>query len=93
MLKAAKDENPNLITKSSIMLGLGESDEEVLQTLKGISYIINKFSVKLINYLSITRFKRSWRRMRYTWTIYATDKTPFESGRICYSRKIQTLGR
>lgn len=51
MLKAAKEENPNLITKSSIMLGLGESDEEVLQTLKGISFIINNFSVKLINYL------------------------------------------
>lgn len=35
MLKAAKDENPNLITKSSIMLGLGETDDEVMQTMKG----------------------------------------------------------
>lgn len=32
-LKSAKSFQPNLITKSSIMLGLGESDEEVQQTL------------------------------------------------------------
>lgn len=35
MLKAAKTENPDLITKSSIMLGLGETDEEVRQTMEG----------------------------------------------------------
>uniref|UniRef100_A0A7E4W7I5 Lipoyl synthase, mitochondrial n=1 Tax=Panagrellus redivivus TaxID=6233 RepID=A0A7E4W7I5_PANRE len=33
MLEHAKKTNPSLITKSSIMLGLGESDEEVEQTL------------------------------------------------------------
>lgn len=36
VLKAAKDFNPDLLTKSSIMLGLGETDEEVLQTLKDL---------------------------------------------------------
>lgn len=35
VLTAAKEVNPDLITKSSIMLGLGETDEEVHQTLKG----------------------------------------------------------
>ncbi|XP_075234770.1 lipoyl synthase, mitochondrial isoform X2 [Lycorma delicatula] len=35
VLKAAKDRNPDLITKSSIMLGLGETDDEVYQTLLG----------------------------------------------------------
>ncbi|XP_056642005.1 lipoyl synthase, mitochondrial [Diorhabda sublineata] len=35
-LKAAKDFNSNLITKSSIMLGLGETDYEVEQTLKDL---------------------------------------------------------
>ena len=34
-LKHAKDVNPDVLTKSSIMLGLGESDEQILQTLKG----------------------------------------------------------
>lgn len=36
VLAAVKQINPNLFTKSSIMLGLGESDEEVLQTLNGM---------------------------------------------------------
>ena len=35
VLTAAKELNPDLITKSSIMLGLGETDEEVRQTLRG----------------------------------------------------------
>lgn len=39
VLEAAKSINPDLITKSSIMLGLGETDEEVEQTMKGIHSI------------------------------------------------------
>ncbi|KAG5897151.1 hypothetical protein JTB14_020880 [Gonioctena quinquepunctata] len=35
-LQAAKTFNPDLITKSSIMLGLGETDQEVEQTLKDL---------------------------------------------------------
>lgn len=36
VLKAAKQINSDLITKSSIMLGLGEKDEEIEQTLKDL---------------------------------------------------------
>ncbi|EDV40080.1 uncharacterized protein Dana_GF24134 [Drosophila ananassae] len=36
VLSEAKRFNPNLITKSSIMLGLGETDEEVENTLKDL---------------------------------------------------------
>lgn len=35
VLSKAKEFNPQLITKSSIMLGLGETDEQIEQTLKG----------------------------------------------------------
>jgi len=35
VLNKAKEFNPQLITKSSIMLGLGETDEQIEQTLKG----------------------------------------------------------
>lgn len=35
-LETAKEINPNLITKSSIMLGLGETDEQVEQTMKDL---------------------------------------------------------
>jgi lipoic acid synthetase len=37
VLKHAKEVKPSLVTKSSIMLGLGETDEEVLEALKGLA--------------------------------------------------------
>jgi lipoyl synthase len=40
ILRLVKDELPGIITKSSIMLGLGESKEEILQTLKGKNLIL-----------------------------------------------------
>ncbi|XP_049888178.1 lipoyl synthase, mitochondrial isoform X2 [Pectinophora gossypiella] len=36
VLATAKEVNPELVTKSSIMLGLGETDEQVEQTLKDL---------------------------------------------------------
>ncbi|SMN19571.1 similar to Saccharomyces cerevisiae YOR196C LIP5 Protein involved in biosynthesis of the coenzyme lipoic acid, has similarity to E. coli lipoic acid synthase [Maudiozyma saulgeensis] len=39
VLKRAKETVPTLLTKSSIMLGLGETDEQVMQTLKDLREI------------------------------------------------------
>lgn len=39
VLKHAKQVNPKLYTKTSLMLGLGEQDEEVLQTMKDLRAI------------------------------------------------------
>eukprot|EP01134_Creolimax_fragrantissima_P008171 CFRG8171T1 len=36
VLESVKKYNPKLVTKTSIMLGLGETDEEVMQTLKDL---------------------------------------------------------
>ena len=36
MLEHVKEVCPQLVTKSSIMLGCGESDHQVLQTLRGM---------------------------------------------------------
>lgn len=36
VLREAKNINPSLVTKSSIMLGLGETDEEIEQTMKDL---------------------------------------------------------
>jgi lipoic acid synthetase len=38
-LETAKEINPSLITKSSIMLGLGETDDQVEQTLKDLRQV------------------------------------------------------
>lgn len=39
VLKIVKEENPEIYTKSSIMLGLGETDEEVMQVLKDLKEV------------------------------------------------------
>ena len=36
VLARAKATNPKLVTKTSIMLGLGETDEDVLRTMKDL---------------------------------------------------------
>lgn len=40
VLQHAKTAVPGLVTKSSIMLGMGETDNEVLQTLKGTALVM-----------------------------------------------------
>ena len=42
VLEHVKDVKPDLITKTSVMLGLGERDEEVHQAMKGINTDINQ---------------------------------------------------
>lgn len=39
VLRVAKEAKEGLITKTSLMLGVGETDEEILQTLKGASVL------------------------------------------------------
>ena len=36
VLKKAKELNPNIITKSSIILGMGETDEEINKTFEDL---------------------------------------------------------
>ncbi|XP_043497280.1 lipoyl synthase, mitochondrial [Polistes fuscatus] len=74
VLKIAKEYNENLITKSSIMLGLGETDDEVEQTMKdlkdaGVNALTlgqymqpTKRHLKVIEYVTPSKFK-SWENM------------------------------
>lgn len=69
VLKAAKEFNPKLITKSSIMLGLGEQDSEVEQTMKdlknaGVDCVTlgqymqpTKRHLKVVEYVTPGKFK------------------------------------
>lgn len=69
VLKEAKHFNKNLVTKSSIMLGLGETDEEVEQTMKDLRYAgvecltlgqymqPTKRHLKVIEYVTPEKFK------------------------------------
>ncbi|XP_076178151.1 lipoyl synthase, mitochondrial [Ptiloglossa arizonensis] len=70
VLKTAKTLNPDLITKSSIMLGLGETDEEIEQTMKdlkdvGVAAVTlgqymqpTKRHLKVIEYVTPEKFKK-----------------------------------
>lgn len=40
VLEHAKAVRPSLVTKSSIMLGVGETDQQVLQTMNGMAIFI-----------------------------------------------------
>ncbi|XP_014486937.1 PREDICTED: lipoyl synthase, mitochondrial isoform X2 [Dinoponera quadriceps] len=74
VLKAAKKFNSNLITKSSIMLGLSETDDEVEQTMRdlrdaGVDALTlgqymqpTKRHLKVIEYVTPEKFK-SWENM------------------------------
>ena len=67
-LGRAKQMNPTIPTKSSIMIGLGETKEEVIETMDDL---------------------RATRCGHYdNWSIFATNKTPFESRKILESRGI-----
>ncbi|XP_046395078.1 lipoyl synthase, mitochondrial [Ischnura elegans] len=69
VLEAAKTFVPDLITKSSIMLGLGESDEQVMQALKdlrsaGVDCLTlgqymqpTKRHLKVVEYVTPAKFK------------------------------------
>ncbi|XP_057670896.1 lipoyl synthase, mitochondrial [Diorhabda carinulata] len=73
-LKAAKGFNSNLITKSSIMLGLGETDYEVEQTLKdlrenGVDCVTlgqymqpTKRHLKVVEYVTPAKFEQ-WEKV------------------------------
>lgn len=44
VLEHVKKYKPTMLTKTSIMLGLGETDKEVMTTMKGLSTLICCFS-------------------------------------------------
>jgi lipoic acid synthetase len=62
VLEHAKRHNPRVLTKSSLMLGLGETDEEILQTLDdlrdaGVDIVtLGQYLRPTVNHLPIERF-------------------------------------
>lgn len=70
VLQEAKNINPHLITKSSIMLGLGETDAEIEQTLKDLRQVsvdcltLGQYMqptvrhLKVIEYVEPSKFKQ-----------------------------------
>jgi|SRR5579871_5294751 len=73
---------PGIITKTSIMLGVGENDTQVEQTLKG------KISVDEDVYSRITQ---GGRRCSDIWTVHEADETTYEGRRVRHSREVRRM--
>ena len=58
VLKHVKRIQPNMVTKSSLMLGLGETDDEVLQAMKGKHYLIQINSLFSVNCFFLKKKKK-----------------------------------
>lgn len=62
VLEHAKRHNPKVLTKSSLMLGLGETDEEIAQTLDDLRAVgvdivtLGQYLRPTLNHLAIQRF-------------------------------------
>jgi lipoic acid synthetase len=62
VLEHAKRHNPKVLTKSSLMLGLGESEEEIAQTLEDLRAVsvdivtLGQYLRPTVNHLPIERF-------------------------------------
>jgi lipoic acid synthetase len=62
VLRAAKAHRPQVLTKSSLMLGLGETDAEILETLKdlrahGVDIVtLGQYLRPTLNHLGVERF-------------------------------------
>jgi lipoic acid synthetase len=62
VLEHAKKHNPKVLTKTSLMLGLGETDEEIAQTMDDLRAInvdiltLGQYLRPTVNHLSVQRF-------------------------------------
>jgi lipoyl synthase len=71
VLEHAKHHRPGVLTKSSLMLGLGESDEEIEATLAdlrtaGVDIVtLGQYLRPTVNHLAVERFVTPWEFDRY----------------------------
>jgi lipoic acid synthetase len=86
VLRTAKEAQPALITKTSIMLGLGETDEQLWETLRGM-VVFNSIWTLLIG----PRTSQEQRRRRHLRPIHATNEAPHGRSRIRYSRQVRAV--
>lgn len=71
LLKHAKGYRPDILTKTSLMLGLGETDEEILETMKDLRDInldivtLGQYLRPTVNHLAIERYVKPEEFDRY----------------------------
>ena len=89
VLEHAKAEGVR-VTKTSIMLGVGENEAQILETLRGTGCISNPIILSLLfltlDYSFLSRAQEGGRGRSHFWSIHAPDKAAYESGSLCRAR-------
>ena len=90
VLRQAKESKEGLITKTSIMLGLGETENKLWEALRGTcrrcrAGVSNMFADKY------SRASSCRRRRCNIWTVHAAHQTTYESPRVCHSRGLRDV--
>lgn len=84
-----------MVTKSSIMLGCGENDQQVLQTLRGEKNYtppVTKYQKLYAIFFSFCRSEEFRGRLCYTGPVHSTNQMASQSEGICATREVQVLG-
>lgn len=88
VLKRAKEVNDGLITKTSIMLGLGETEEQISDVLKGKS----RFHSSRATMLTIEcRVEEGRSRRGHIWTVYEAHEATYEGRGIRYTSRLRDV--
>ena len=94
VLRVAKESKPDLITKTSIMLGVGEEDADIVATLEGQFADSGwaRFATLMICD-TLRRVEEDRRRRRDVRAIHAAHKATHESSRLHPSGEVCALGQ
>lgn len=84
-VKAVRGEE-GIITKTSIMLGLGETEEEIWDTLRGEFFRCQ--NIMQLHTDSIARTEKGRRRRRHFRAVHAADQATSQGRAVCHARRI-----
>jgi lipoic acid synthetase len=89
VLKHVKDVKgkEGIITKTSIMLGLGETEEELWETLRGKFLYMSK-ALETMAADGDTRTEKGGRRCRHLWPVLAADQAPSQGRAVRHARGV-----
>lgn len=80
-----------IITKTSIMLGLGETEEELWETLRGESQAPSRHLAQTVTNTAACRTAQGRRRRRHLWPVYAPDQAPSQGRTVRHAGRVRSL--
>lgn len=98
VLRTAKEAQPELITKTSMMLGLGETEEQIWDALRGMASYpslsldsCTKPQERILIYNFLARTPQKQRRRRNLWPIHAPHAAPHGRDRVHHAGQVRAV--